>query len=32
MLKDETGIPSELNEKNLKEDMELVIEELRKNR
>jgi hypothetical protein len=32
MLKDETGISSELNEKNLKEDMELVIEELRKNR
>jgi hypothetical protein len=32
MLKDETGIPSELNEKNLKEDMEMVIEELQKNR
>jgi hypothetical protein len=32
MLKVETGIPSELNDKNLKEDMELVMEELRKNR
>jgi hypothetical protein len=32
MLEDEVGIPSELNEKNLKEDMELVMEELRKNR
>jgi hypothetical protein len=32
MLEDEAGIPSELNEKNLKEDMELVMEELRKSR
>ena len=32
MLEDEAGIPSELNENNLKEDMELVMEELRKNR
>jgi hypothetical protein len=32
MLEDEAGIPSELNEKNLKEDMELVMEELQKNR
>ena len=32
MLEDEVGIASELNENNLKEDMELVMEELRKNR
>jgi hypothetical protein len=32
MLEDEAGISSELNEINLKEDMELVMEELRKNR
>jgi hypothetical protein len=32
MLEDEVGIPSELNENNLKEDMELVMKELRKNR
>jgi hypothetical protein len=32
MLEDEAGIPSELNEENLKEDMELIMEELRKNR
>jgi hypothetical protein len=32
MLEDETGISSELNEINLKEDMEIVMEELRKNR
>jgi hypothetical protein len=32
MLEDKVGIPSELNENNLKEDMELVMEELRKNR
>ena len=32
MLEDEAGIASELNENNLKEDMELVMEELRKNR
>jgi hypothetical protein len=31
-LEDEAGIPSELNEENLKEDMELIMEELRKNR
>src|SRR5919106_1554102 len=31
MLEDEAGISSELNEINLKEDMELVMEELRKN-
>ena len=32
MLEDEAGISSELNEINLKEDMERVMEELRKNR
>jgi len=32
MLEDGAGIPSELNEENLKKDMELVMEELRKNR
>lgn len=32
MLEDEAGIPSELNEKNLKGDMELIMEELQKNR
>jgi hypothetical protein len=32
MLEDEAGISSELNEINLKEDMELVMEELRKNK
>jgi hypothetical protein len=32
MLEEEVGIASELNENNLKEDMELVMEELRKNR
>jgi hypothetical protein len=32
MLEDKVGIPCELNENNLKEDMELVMEELRKNR
>jgi hypothetical protein len=31
MLEDEAGISSELNEINLKEDMELVMEELLKN-
>ena len=31
-LEDEVGIPSEINEKNLKEDLELIMEELRKNR
>jgi hypothetical protein len=32
MLEDEVGISSELNEINLKEDMELVMKELRKNK
>jgi hypothetical protein len=32
MLEDEAGIPSELNENNIKGDMELVMEELQKNR
>jgi hypothetical protein len=31
MLEDEAGISSELNEINLKEDMDLVMKELRKN-
>jgi hypothetical protein len=32
MLEDEAGISSELNEINLKEDMDLVMKELRKNK
>jgi hypothetical protein len=32
MLEDGAGILSELNEKNLKGDMELIMEELQKNR
>jgi hypothetical protein len=31
-LEDEAGIPSEINEKNLKEDLKLIVEELRKNK